>query len=154
MSWSDGNDYCAANYGTTLATVTNDEEAVELKEIVDALSAHSWIGLSDIEDEGTWKWVSGWECEGNCADLDWWFESYLDGSGDCAIAYDNVAVDRLFDDTNCASLFTIVCDGYAPGATPCDADGVHAVNWHDLVHCMHSEHDSSLYFLALPPLSS
>ena len=30
MSWADGNAYCAANYGTTLATVTSDDEAEEL----------------------------------------------------------------------------------------------------------------------------
>ena len=59
MSWSDGNDYCASEWGTTMATITNDEDAEELRELVDSSGGpRVWIGLG--KEDGEWAWSSGY----------------------------------------------------------------------------------------------
>merc|ERR1719211_132961 len=68
MNWNDANAYCASTYGTTLATITSDDDAEALL----AIKKDAWIGLNDLAQEGTWVWTSGHECDGNCANLDYW----------------------------------------------------------------------------------
>ena len=57
MSWSDGNNYCAAQYGTSLATITNDEDAQILLDLATA-GTDAWIGLNEMN--GEWVWASGY----------------------------------------------------------------------------------------------
>jgi len=73
MTWQDANNFCASQYGTTLATITSEEEVAEIQNLVNADSApRFYIGLNDHESEGTWKWASGYECDGgNCASEGW-----------------------------------------------------------------------------------
>jgi len=73
MTWQDANNFCASQYGTTLATITSEEEVAELQNLINVDSApRFYIGLNDHESEGTWKWASGYECDaGNCASEGW-----------------------------------------------------------------------------------
>ena len=57
MTWSDGNDYCTAQYGTSLATITDDEDAQILFDLATA-GTDAWIGLNEVN--GEWVWASGY----------------------------------------------------------------------------------------------
>ena len=59
MSWSDGNYYCSIQYGTTLATITNDDDAQTLLDLFQQ-NGDYWIGLYDYTgDNAGWAWASG-----------------------------------------------------------------------------------------------
>ena len=116
--WSQANYYCASQYGTTLATIKNDADASLILSNFSYINAHAWIGLNDIETEGDWVWASGYECNGNCSDLDWWNwlspDNYA-GDEDCAVAHllsDNRSISEMIGDINCASVTgsAFICD--------------------------------------------
>ena len=56
-------------YGTTLATISNDDEAATILAMVQAANCgtgssgtrNTWIGLNDLDTKGTYEWVSGEE---------------------------------------------------------------------------------------------
>jgi len=76
MHWADASQYCSDHFGSTLATFTNDDEALELRGLMDASSQSTfWIGLNDIASEGTWVFESGYDCGGNCDSLKEWRQS-------------------------------------------------------------------------------
>nr|XP_023693093.1 CD209 antigen-like protein C isoform X2 [Paramormyrops kingsleyae] len=53
-NWSDSRQACM-QLEANLVIISSREEQV----FVEGLSGDFWIGLSDIESEGTWKWVDG-----------------------------------------------------------------------------------------------
>ncbi|XP_048870663.1 CD209 antigen-like protein C [Brienomyrus brachyistius] len=53
-TWSDSRQACMQS-GTDLAIISNREE----QEFMNRIPGDFWIGLSDSEREGTWKWVDG-----------------------------------------------------------------------------------------------
>ena len=55
-SWSDANDYCAAKYGTRLATIRNDYDAEDLLHNVEHSGSDSplWVGLHDPQSTGVY----------------------------------------------------------------------------------------------------
>ena len=60
MAWEDGNDYCNSQYGTSLATITNDVDAQTLLDLFEQ-NGDYWIGLYDYTGDNTgWAWVSGY----------------------------------------------------------------------------------------------
>ena len=60
MNYSTANTYCANTYGTQLATITNDDEATTIMNLTTANGASAWVGLNDIDSEGTFLWDSGY----------------------------------------------------------------------------------------------
>ena len=56
-SWQTARDKCLA-WGGDLATVTSLEE-YNLMYSLNTAYANCWIGLNDLETEGTWVWVDG-----------------------------------------------------------------------------------------------
>ena len=60
MTWSDANNYCNITYGTSLATITNDDDAQTLLDLFEQ-NGDYWIGLYDYTEDNTgWAWVSGY----------------------------------------------------------------------------------------------
>nr|XP_055064540.1 perlucin-like protein isoform X2 [Misgurnus anguillicaudatus] len=55
-SWSDSRRYCRRR-GADLISINNHEE----RDFIEKISVENkhWIGLSDIDVEGRWKWVDG-----------------------------------------------------------------------------------------------
>ncbi|XP_059199593.1 CD209 antigen-like [Centropristis striata] len=53
-SWEDSRQDCR-DRGADLVIVTNEEEQV----FINSFNERFWIGLTDREEEGTWRWVDG-----------------------------------------------------------------------------------------------
>ena len=60
MTWSEGMEYCYNQYGTALATITNEDDAQTLLDLFEQNGGH-WIGLYDYTGDNTgWEWASGY----------------------------------------------------------------------------------------------
>merc|ERR1719361_3190065 len=72
MDWSDGNDYCSEQYGSSLATITNDEDAQILFNLTTNTGIVAWTGMYVVDEE--WKWVSNYPCDNDdCSTLEYWY---------------------------------------------------------------------------------
>uniref|UniRef100_A0A3Q4G777 C-type lectin domain-containing protein n=1 Tax=Neolamprologus brichardi TaxID=32507 RepID=A0A3Q4G777_NEOBR len=72
-SWSDSREDCLQR-GADLVIISSTEE----QNFIRLFRRNTWIGLSDTEEEGTWKWVDGsllnkncWN-DANCRDENFW----------------------------------------------------------------------------------
>eukprot|EP01084_Bolivina_argentea_P307474 531468_1 len=91
LTWHEANDYCLKTYGSELATIENDFDAAALlylrmqnEEWVGATPQYDptyntyWIGLNDIDQQGTYVFVldddtdGGFNCNGNCNNIMYW----------------------------------------------------------------------------------
>ena len=60
-NWADANTYCEETYGTTLATMKNDNDAALVLQAKYDYGRSIWVGLNDLNVEGTWEWASGFQ---------------------------------------------------------------------------------------------
>merc|ERR1712083_368125 len=116
MKWSDGNAYCSDKYGSSLATITDDEEAQLLLDLTDT-GVDAWIGLNKLD--GDWAWASGYACDNDdCSTLAYWIPGQPDSAKaeqNCAwIGWgSNLGVHKLVDNshnTGCNTKKRVVCD--------------------------------------------
>lgn len=118
ITWDDA--YTDANalerYGADgyLVTITSEEEDQFL---VERLSDDGWMGASDIEDDGDWKWINGPE-----EDTSFW-SGVVDGVpiGESYVNWRPSQPDNADDNEHCGQ---IVVDGGSTGWNdlPCDSE--------------------------------
>eukprot|EP01084_Bolivina_argentea_P289481 497117_1 len=60
LTWQQANDACNTKYGTTLATVIDDDDKAAFFEASEG--SNLWVGLSDIGEEGKWQWADNTVC--------------------------------------------------------------------------------------------
>ncbi len=86
MTWEEANSLCAEK-GGYLATITSEEEQNFLMNLLQSHTKNFyWIGGTDSEKEGTWKWITGEE---------WTYENWLSGQPDNHSDTDNRSEDYL-----------------------------------------------------------
>jgi len=112
-TWEDANDHCASTFGSSLATALDASEMDALSALRSSVGSNLWIGLNDIDEEGTWRWASGFECDGDCTEESWWLGGEPSGNRygneDCAEVRDPRA---LLNDEPCGTDLKFVCDGF------------------------------------------
>eukprot|EP01083_Nonionella_stella_P316537 1148307_1 len=74
MNWTDADAYCQSQYGTRLATITDDASAQALVAVrnADIPGDYNWIGLNDRANAGVYEWLDETPCPaaygGTCRD--------------------------------------------------------------------------------------
>jgi len=118
-TYQQASDYCKANYGTTLATIRSDEDVRDLlklqQDLSDTSTKHVWIGLRFTA--GEWKWDSGFNCGGNCADLKWWDDGQPQNNEEycTAMHWYQDEIGSLFHDFSCTFNKAFACDSPVMG---------------------------------------
>ncbi|XP_052441473.1 C-type lectin domain family 10 member A-like [Carassius gibelio] len=99
-NWDESRRYCRER-GTDLIIINNREEHDFVKNICG--SDHFWIGLTDVEVEGRWKWVDGSTLtSGSWAPKE---PNNYQGNEDCANTYSSGWLD-----TKCDSSVKWICE--------------------------------------------
>ncbi|XP_077946976.1 C-type lectin domain family 4 member E-like isoform X2 [Gasterosteus aculeatus] len=114
-TWEYGKNNCR-DQGADLVIIDSLEEQKFLSSIITRLS---WIGLSDKDIEGTWKWIDGtpltaayWYREGNVVEPDngggnsWWGE-------DCAQIKPDLKTQNSWNDVSCYTALQWICEKLA-----------------------------------------
>ena len=97
-NWADAREMCMA-WGGDLATFTSLEEYNLMYSTITG-SAFCWLGLNDIENEGTWVWA-----DGDASTYRNWHPGQPDdhsGSQDCSWTWNN----KLVDDVQCNGQYS------------------------------------------------
>ncbi|XP_056593143.1 C-type lectin domain family 4 member K-like isoform X2 [Triplophysa dalaica] len=98
-SWDDSRRYCR-DRGADLIIIDNKEEQGFIQKMSDGRSL--WIGLSDSDEEGRWKWVDGSALTSGS----WWSGEPNGGKKDnCVISYKSV-----WYDYPCTTLYGFICE--------------------------------------------
>eukprot|EP01084_Bolivina_argentea_P215702 366271_1 len=120
LSWQAANDACNTKYGTTLATVIDDDDKAAYLEASGGSSL--WVGLSDIGEEGIWQWADNTACTNptpgygtttnQC--IDYWLPGEPNdsrGEEDCMFFWPGSELEP--NDGVCSSALAYMCNGGA-----------------------------------------
>uniref|UniRef100_A0A8C1PG27 C-type lectin domain-containing protein n=1 Tax=Cyprinus carpio TaxID=7962 RepID=A0A8C1PG27_CYPCA len=96
-SWTESRRYCRERAADLI--IINNTEEQDFVKIISGGSEYFWIGLTDIEVEGRWKWVDG----SNMTLPGFWAfgqpDSYQGKEEDCATNYSSGGADFPCDET-------------------------------------------------------
>lgn len=102
MSWQDSRDDCLQN-GSDLIIITSKEE----QDFARQFKKRTWIGLTDRETEGTWKWVDGTKLKES-----YWRtgepNSYLGSNEDCGEMWPHE--EQHWNDLECSYKNFWICE--------------------------------------------
>ncbi|XP_067371579.1 C-type lectin domain family 4 member M-like [Channa argus] len=113
-SWTKGREDCRKR-GADLVVINSAEEQIFLSNFT-ALGTWWWIGLTDREEEGTWKWIDGalltqryWETkqpDNGIGDTMW-------GEEDCAHIRTQKKTKNNWNDLSCDASLHWICEKMA-----------------------------------------
>ncbi|XP_054469288.1 CD209 antigen-like [Anoplopoma fimbria] len=112
-SWHDGRQFCK-NQGGDLAVIDSREKHMAISGLINSNQdpytsigySGFWIGLTDVEEEGTWKWLDGTRLtEGYWND----YEPNNQGNEDCAAAYPRSNPFKSWNDAPCNHDLKWIC---------------------------------------------
>ncbi|XP_051240815.1 CD209 antigen-like protein E [Dicentrarchus labrax] len=109
-TWQKSRDFCQMYGGDLLVIDSKDKENTTVTHLVDSLNPTTWgfwVGLSDNNEEGTWKWVDGtilvegyWR-DGEPNDV---------GNEDCAVVHPEENFFQAWNDVSCQSKSYWICE--------------------------------------------
>uniref|UniRef100_A0A7N6AYG6 C-type lectin domain-containing protein n=1 Tax=Anabas testudineus TaxID=64144 RepID=A0A7N6AYG6_ANATE len=97
MTWAEAELYCVSQ-GTNLVSIYSLDEENFVKSLImnfDPAQGYSWIGLSDIHEEGSWMWSDGCPVK------------FVFWSEHCG--HVNYETALKWNDIDCSNLFSSVC---------------------------------------------
>ncbi|XP_034053887.1 CD209 antigen-like protein C isoform X2 [Gymnodraco acuticeps] len=107
-SWEQSRQNCRAR-GADLVIVDSNEEQ---KFMTSMIKEPTWIGLNDIDQEGTWKWV-----DGSLLTQKYWGQPPDNGNGDpkwgeedCACLVNNWNGENNWNDLRCTTPLQWICE--------------------------------------------
>ncbi|XP_017316716.2 C-type lectin domain family 4 member E-like, partial [Ictalurus punctatus] len=104
-SWTESRDYCRER-GADLVIINNKEEQEFISKILSRRKA--WIGLSEGDREGEWKWV-----DGTPLNTEFWGQSEPNsaaGEEDCVVIHDHTDPVWNWADYPCDVQFIWICE--------------------------------------------
>lgn len=115
LPWNSAKEYCSRN-GGHLATITSKEENDFVKSLLPSTKQFYFIGCSDRDNEGTWKWITGEKF-----DYKNWGNGQPDNAGDNE-HYGSITTkgtwNDIYDNSGDISGFVMEIDGNVPVNTP------------------------------------
>ena len=116
LSWADADEYCLDTFGDHLATITSDDENLDVRmagtEAGISTSGRLWFGFNDIDVEGTWEWADGTDV----SYLNWSPGNPNDANSgqDCSSMYPITSTSNgyniTWDDNFCDDEYPFVCN--------------------------------------------
>ncbi|XP_020485823.1 CD209 antigen isoform X1 [Labrus bergylta] len=113
-SWQEARDFCKKQ-GGDLAVIDSQEKQLALSELINKYSALAgymalsgfWIGLRDVDEEGTWKWL-----DGRRLTVSFWItgEPNNQGNEDCAATYPRSNPFFAWNDAPCNHHLKWICE--------------------------------------------
>ncbi|XP_033966614.1 CD209 antigen-like protein B [Pseudochaenichthys georgianus] len=107
-SWQQSRQNCRAK-GADLVIIDSNEEQ---KFMTSTIKEPTWIGLNDIDQEGTWKWV-----DGSQPNQKYWGQPPDNGNGDpkwgeedCACLVNNWNGENNWNDLRCTTPLQWICE--------------------------------------------
>ncbi|XP_066539318.1 CD209 antigen-like [Hoplias malabaricus] len=103
-TWSESRDYCKKR-GSDLVIINSEEEQdFAAKCLGHDDSAVAWIGLTDLDTEGNWKWVDGSRLTSG-----YWNDGEPNNVGeeDCAVIKGNI---KKWNDRKCSDQIRWICE--------------------------------------------
>uniref|UniRef100_UPI003AAAF204 C-type lectin domain family 4 member M-like isoform X4 n=1 Tax=Centroberyx gerrardi TaxID=166262 RepID=UPI003AAAF204 len=102
-NWEESRQACADRQSHLMIINSKDEQ-----DILNILNRSVWIGLTDREQEGTWKWV-----DGTSLTTQFWYPPQPDNSGqgeDCVEFHNENLPSRGWNDNSCHNVNYWICE--------------------------------------------
>uniref|UniRef100_A0A8C6U8H7 C-type lectin domain-containing protein n=1 Tax=Neogobius melanostomus TaxID=47308 RepID=A0A8C6U8H7_9GOBI len=103
LSWKNSRQYCL-DRGADLIIINSPEE----QEFAMTFGERSWIGLTDAQQEGVWRWV-----DGSPLTTSFWFPDEPNndkGNEDCVEVIRSKAKHANWNDLPCDDLRKVICE--------------------------------------------
>lgn len=114
-SWQEARDFCKRQ-GGDLAVINSREKNLVISELINKYAdlmgpvvpfTGFWIGLRDVDDEGTWKWLDGTPLTDSFWNIG---EPNNQGNEDCAATYRRSNPFFAWNDAPCSHGLKWICE--------------------------------------------